>query len=77
MIGITLLVIPQNFAMYGFYTGVLGIVIVFVVNSCSTYLIIKARNVFKRQPISSMSDLAVACYGSKAKLPMDVFVIMI
>jgi hypothetical protein len=48
MIGITLLIIPQNFAMYGFYTGALGVVLVFVVNSISTYLIIKARNVFKR-----------------------------
>jgi len=63
--------------MYGFYTGALGIVIVFSLNSCSTYLIIKARNVFKRQPITSMSDLAVACYGEKTKLPMDLFVISI
>jgi len=77
MVGITLLVIPQNFAMYGFYTGALGMVIVWALNSCSTYLIIKARNVFKRQEITSVSDLAVACYGDKAKLPMDVFVIII
>ena len=48
MVGIALLVIPQNFAMYGFYTGALAIVIVFTINSCSTYLVIKARNVFKR-----------------------------
>ena len=77
MIGITLLIIPQNFAMYGFYTGALGVVLVFVVNSISTYLIIKARNVFKRQQVTSLSDLAVLCYGDKAKLPMDIFVIAI
>ena len=77
LIGITFLVIPLNFARNGFYTGIISLSIVFVLNSVSTYLMIKARNVFKNKEIRNLSDLAVCCFGQGVKVYMDCLIISV
>ena len=75
-IGIAFLGVPQGFADAGIYGALFGLLWILCINCFTTYLLIKARNKFKLEPIVNLGDLADRLYGSNAKLATDILIVV-
>jgi amino acid permease len=60
----------------GLKPAIFGLVWILAINCFTTYLLIKARNKFKNEIISNMSDLAVRCCGESARAPTDLLIVV-
>jgi hypothetical protein len=75
-LGIAFLGLPQGFSMVGVRPAILGLFWILCINCFTTYLLIKARNKYKHEVISSLSDLAVKCMGPSARGPTDAVILV-
>jgi len=62
-VGIAFISTPKMVQMGGIYDYALGIIYVLFVNLFATYILLMARNRFKRDPIVDISDLSAKLYG--------------
>ena len=67
-IGITIISMPHAVSKVGFIGGFLGVVFLTLLSLASAYLLIKARNRFKREGMRDLIDLARVTYGEKMAL---------
>jgi amino acid permease len=74
-IGISFLAIPHGFKQVGIYGAVIGLFCILLLNLYTVWLLIKARNKFKRTRIMSLSDLAEAILGETGRLLSDILLI--
>lgn len=74
-IGICMQAVPQGFTQAGLYGALLGLAYILAVNMFTTYLLLKARNKFKREHISNLSELAFLLYGERARAATDVLIL--
>jgi amino acid permease len=75
-LGIAFLGLPQGISLVGVRPAIFGLVWILLINCFTTYLLIKARNKYKQEVISSLSDLAVKCLGPEAKTPTDAVILV-
>ena len=64
-IGITIISMPHAVSKVGFIGGIIGISFLTVLSLASAYLLIKARNRYKRERVRDLVDLARVTYGDK------------
>lgn len=62
--------------MVGLRPAIFGLTWILIINCFTTYLLIKARNKYKTDVISSLSDLAVNCIGPNARAPTDAVILV-
>ena len=63
-IGISFLAVPKAIAQGGIYGALVGGTYIFVTNWFAVYLLVKARNRFKKdEMINDITDLAARLYG--------------
>lgn len=62
-IGFAIMSFPRTFIDSGFIGSVIAILGGLAINMFSVYLLVKARNHYKRENILSLSDLVVVCFG--------------
>ena len=61
----------------GIYGAIFGLIFLLVINCFTTYLLLKARNKFKRTEINNLSDLAYEIYGTQTARTLTDLVIVI
>ena len=62
-VGIAFISTPKSIEQVGLYGALIGFVYVFTVNIFCIYLLLKARNRFKREQIIDIADLADKLFG--------------
>jgi len=62
-IGFAIMSFPSTFLDTGFIGSTVAILMGLGINMFSVYLLVKARNHYKRQNILSLSDLVAVCFG--------------
>lgn len=62
-IGISFISVPKSIEETGLAASVIGFIYVIVMNIFCVYILLKARNRFKRQEIVDICDLAAVLYG--------------
>ena len=67
-IGIGIVTFPLSVARVGFYGALVGFASVVLLNALSVYFLIKARNRYKKEKITDLSDLAGAVFGPSMKV---------
>ncbi|CDW73229.1 UNKNOWN [Stylonychia lemnae] len=75
-IGISFLAIPQGFAQVGLYGATIELILIMILNLYSVYLLVKARNKYKRQPIRNICDLCEQIFGPRAKNAANILLII-
>ena len=63
-VGIAFISVPKSVALAGIYGSVIGFVYIILMNTFCIYILLQARNRFKREPIVDICDLAERLYGS-------------
>jgi amino acid permease len=63
-IGISFISVPKSVREAGIYGSIIGFIYVAVANIFSVYILLKARNRFKRIEIIDISDLSAVLYGN-------------
>lgn len=67
-IGIGIVAFPHSMSLVGVIAASVGIIILALISVAASYLLLKARNRYKDQVISDLSDMGYACFGSWMKL---------
>ena len=62
-IGISFISVPKSIEETGIYASIIGLIYVIVMNVFCVYILLKARNRFKREQIVDICDLAAVLYG--------------
>ena len=62
-LGIAFISVPKSIAETGIYASIVGFVYVVLINLFCVYILLKARNRFKREEIVDICDLAARLYG--------------
>ena len=63
-VGIAFISVPKSVALAGIYGSAIGFVYIILMNTFCIYILLQARNRFKREPIVDICDLAERLYGS-------------
>ena len=66
-VGIAFIAVPHAVAQAGLVGAAIGFAYVIFINVFCVYILIKARNRFKRKEIVDICDLAVVLYGDKVR----------
>jgi amino acid permease len=62
-VGISFISVPKSIEEAGIYAAIVGFIYVIVMNLFCVYILLKARNRFKRMEIVDICDLAAVLYG--------------
>ena len=62
-VGIAFIAVPKSIEQAGIYGSIVGFVYIVVMNVFCIYILLKARNRFKRDEIIDICDLAARLYG--------------
>ena len=74
-IGISFISVPKSIAEAGIYASIIGFAYVIMMNIFCVYILLKARNRFKREEIIDICDLAAVLYGEWARPLMSSLLI--
>ena len=74
-LGIAFITVPKSVAQAGLYGSIIGFTYIVLVNTFCVYILLLARNRFKREPIVDICDLAERLYGSWTRPYMTVLLI--
>ena len=75
-IGIAFLSVPKGVSQVGIYGAIIGLLWILAANCYTTWLLIKARNKFKREEVKNLSDLAYKLYGTDLARRLTDFIIL-
>jgi amino acid permease len=74
-IGISFISVPKSIEETGIYASLIGFLYVILMNVFCVYILLKARNRFKRQEIVDICDLAAVLYGDWLRPYMSALLI--
>lgn len=74
-IGISFISVPKSIQETGLFASIIGFVYVIVMNIFCVYILLKARNRFKREEIVDICDLAAVLYGDWLRPYMSALLI--
>ena len=74
-IGIVFISVSGCIAQVGIYCSIFGITYVTLINMYCVYILLKARNRFKRRRIVDIGDLAAALYGEDVRKWMQLVLV--
>ena len=63
-VGIAFISVPNSVALAGLYGSIIGFAYIVLINTFCIYILLLARNRFKREAIVDICDLAERLYGS-------------
>jgi amino acid permease len=72
-VGIAFISSSKSIQQAGIYGSVVGFIYVLAINLYCTWLLIKARNRFKKDQIVDICDLTAVMFGEKYRLGMSIF----
>lgn len=64
-VGISLIAVSKSISQAGIYASILGFVYVCLINMYCVYILLKARNRFKKDQITDICDLTAKLYGEQ------------
>ena len=62
-VGIAFIAVPKSISQAGIYGAIVGFAYIVVMNVFCIYILLKARNRFKREEVVDICDLAAKLYG--------------
>jgi amino acid permease len=62
-VGIAFISTPKSISQAGLYGSIIGFIYVVLISTYSVYLLLKARNRFKKEVIVDICDLGARLYG--------------
>jgi amino acid permease len=74
-VGIAFIAVPHAVAQAGFYGAAIGFVYILISNIFCVYILLKARNRFKREDVVDVCDLAACLYGDWTRPLMSILLI--
>jgi hypothetical protein len=66
-LGIAFISVPKSIQQAGIYGALIGFCYVVIINVYCIYILLKARNRFKREEIVDLSDLSAKLYGESSR----------
>ena len=72
-VGIAFISTSKSVQQAGIYGSIVGFIYVLMINLYCTYILIKARNRFKKERIVDICDLTAIMFGEKYRLAMSLF----
>lgn len=72
-VGIAFISTAKSVSQAGLYGSIFGFIYVVSMNLYCTWIMIKARNRFKRERIVDLCDLTAALYGEEKRIYMSLF----
>ena len=63
-LGISYISVPKSIALAGIYGSLIGFAYIVIINTFCIYILLQARNRFKKEQIVDICDLAERLYGS-------------
>ena len=74
-VGIAFIAVPKSIAQAGIYGSIVGFVYIVIMNIFCIYILLKARNRFKRDEIIDICDLAAKLYGEWTRPMLSILLI--
>ena len=74
-VGIAFISVPKSISEAGLYGSIIGFIYIIIMNIFCVYILLKARNRFKRYEIVDICDLADKLYGSWTRPYMSTLLI--
>ena len=74
-VGIAFISVPKSIQQAGLYGAILGFIYIVTMNVFCVYILLQARNRFKRERIVDIADLAQRLYGGWAGSLMSVLLV--
>ena len=75
-VGIAFISVPMSIEQAGLYGSIIGFIYIVAMNLLCIYILLKARNRFKREVIVDIADLADKLYGGYAGSIMSVLLVL-
>ena len=74
-LGISFISVPKSIEETGLYASIIGFIYIIAANVFCVYILLQARNRFKREEIVDICDLAAVLYGEWLRPWMSILLI--